>query len=145
MRLDDELDAFIEAKMASAHIPSVSLLVQRNSTLLWKRAYGYSKLGDTIRDGKDVHSVTDARACNATYEEFLSWAKSDDAGRKDRYLRTRQMCKAVNFSVGGGARPKRLAIASRRFNVNLTIKQASDLRDIFLESFALRLISVCFN
>ena len=46
-RLDDELDAFIEAKMASAHIPSVSLLVQRNSTLLWKRAYGYSNAFST--------------------------------------------------------------------------------------------------
>ena len=38
----DELDKFIRDKMASVHMPSVSALVQRNSTLLWSHAYGFA-------------------------------------------------------------------------------------------------------
>ena len=38
----DELDKFIQGKMASVHMPSVSALVQRNSTLLWSHAYGFA-------------------------------------------------------------------------------------------------------
>jgi CubicO group peptidase (beta-lactamase class C family) len=51
----DELDAFIEDKMAAVHIPSLSALVQRNSTLLWSRAFGYA---DAFSDPPRNASVT---------------------------------------------------------------------------------------
>ena len=100
-----------------------------------ERAYGYSELGETIRAGKDVHCVTGAAACGVSYETFCSWATSDDAERVDRYKRTRSACKAVNFSVGGGAGAKRLAIAARKWGLDLTVAKADMLRTIFFESF----------
>lgn len=36
------LDVAIEAQMAAAHIPSLSALVQINTTVLWSKAYGYT-------------------------------------------------------------------------------------------------------
>ena len=38
----NDLDEVIRASMASAHIPSMAALVQRNGTLLFSRAYGYA-------------------------------------------------------------------------------------------------------
>lgn len=64
--------------------------------------FGESKLADTLRAGRDPHSVTGALLAGVSYEEFIAGLESKDRELKKKYKYFRQFAKALNFGVPGG-------------------------------------------
>ncbi len=83
--------------------------------------FGFSRLGDIIRQGIDPHCYTAAMLLNVTLEEFMSWKASE----RDRFKQSRQQAKPVNFGVPGGMGPEALVdYAWKAYRVKLTLDDA---------------------
>jgi hypothetical protein len=88
--------------------------------------YGKSVLADTIKAGRDPHAYTAAMVQGLSYEDFLARKRGDPAGFK----RARQAAKAINFGVPGGlGAPKLAAYAKANYGVEMSLAEASTLRD----------------
>jgi hypothetical protein len=83
--------------------------------------FGFSKLGDVIREGVDPHCYTAGMLLGVTLEDFMSWKET----ARDKFKRARQQAKPVNFGVPGGMGPASLVeYAGRSYGVDLTVEEA---------------------
>lgn len=81
---------------------------------LW--TFGWSKLADVLRAGRDPHTVVACRILGITYEEGLALKKIKDAA----FDNARNSGKAVNFGKPGGLSAKTMrAYAVRSYGVDL--------------------------
>ena len=87
--------------------------------------FGFSRLGDVIRQGIDPHCYTAAMLTGVSLNEFMSWKSSD----KDRFKLARQQAKPVNFGVPGGMGLVTLVErAESDYGVTMTPEQAESFR-----------------
>jgi DNA polymerase I-like protein with 3'-5' exonuclease and polymerase domains len=105
--------------------------------------YGWSKLGEVIKQGVDPHEYTAAMMLSVPHPEFQRWKDNEEVvgtetrrGKevavrlKDRYDRNRQIVKPVNFGVIGGLGPANLvAYAHSTYRVDLTLEEAKARRE----------------
>jgi DNA polymerase I-like protein with 3'-5' exonuclease and polymerase domains len=90
---------------------------------------GYSELGNAIRENQDPHCSTAAKIAKAEYEDFVRRYRDGDAEAKAQ----RQAAKACNFGLPGGLGAQRLReLARANYHVELSAKEAEQLRDLFL-------------
>ena len=83
--------------------------------------FGFSKLGDVIREGVDPHCYTASMLLGLPLNEFMRWKET----AKDEFKRARQQAKPVNFGVPGGMGPASLVeYAGRNYGVELTGEEA---------------------
>jgi len=66
----------------------------------WK--FGKSRMRDAFLEDKDPHVMFGAELLGLTYEEFMTWKKSDDPEKKARFKTIRQAGKFANFTIPGG-------------------------------------------
>lgn len=94
--------------------------------------FGYSKMGEAIKEGKDLHLLLASQILDIPYDEALARHKEGDKVIKD----ARQMAKAANFGYPGGLGPdKFVAYAWTSYKVKITRQQAIDLKQIWLETY----------
>lgn len=92
--------------------------------------FGFSKLGDVIREGVDPHCYTAAMLLATDYDDFMS-LKKDDAGK---FKQWRQMAKPVNFGVPGGMGAESLVAYSRStYGVEMAVDEAQEFRRRLVE------------
>jgi hypothetical protein len=85
--------------------------------------YGWSKLAETLKAGRDPHAYTAALVQGLDYEAFLGLKGTPE------FKTARQAAKAINFGVPGGLGARKLALyAKANYGVDLTEDQASKLR-----------------
>src|SRR5262249_53602507 len=104
--------------------------------------YGWSKLGEVIKQGVDPHEYTAAMMLSVSHPEFRGWKDNEEVvgtrlerGKevavrlKDRYDRNRQLVKPINFGVIGGLGAASLvAYAHSTYRVDLTLEEAKARR-----------------
>lgn len=83
--------------------------------------FGFSRLGDVIRQEVDPHCYTAAMLLGVSLPDFMTLKDSD----KDRFKLGRQQAKPVNFGVPGGMGPASLVDYARTtYAVALTLQEA---------------------
>lgn len=109
--------------------------------------FGYSFMGEAIRENKDLHLLLASQILNITYKEAadqLKAAKSRDEKtatpeelHADKVIKdARQMAKAANFGYPGGLGPdKFVAYAWTSYKVEISRQQAIDLKALWLETY----------
>jgi len=109
--------------------------------------FGYSRMGEAIKGGQDLHLLLASQILNITYkeaEERHVAAKSRDKRNATKeelaldkeILDARQMAKAANFGYPGGLGPdKFVAYAWTSYKVKLTRQVAIDLKALWLETY----------
>lgn len=109
--------------------------------------FGYSKMGEAIKNNQDLHLLLASQILNITYKEAEDRhkvAKSRDKKTATEeelawdkiILDARQMAKAANFGYPGGLGPdKFVAYAWTSYKVKLTRDKAIDLKQIWLETY----------
>lgn len=80
-----------------------------------KNLFGFSKLGDALLSGKDVHLLTACMIVGCTYEEILVHPE-----RKH----FRQIAKALVFGIPGGLGAAKMVLYARGYGVEITVEQA---------------------
>jgi DNA polymerase I-like protein with 3'-5' exonuclease and polymerase domains len=97
--------------------------------------FGFSKLGDVIREGIDPHCYTASMLLDVPLDKFMKWKGGDEK----KYKRARDRAKPVNFGVPGGMGTASLVeYAARNYGVNMTAEEAEAFhqkltRDIYPE------------
>ena len=98
--------------------------------LLW---FGYSRLAEAFRAGRDPHLEFAAELMNIPYEEAVERKKAKDP----KVLDMRQMSKAADFGFPGGLGAKTfVAWAHASYGVDLTITESQRLKDHFLTKWS---------
>lgn len=109
--------------------------------------FGYSFMGEAIKEGKDLHLLLASQILNISYKDAeiqLKAAKSRDEKNAtpeelhaDKVIKdARQMAKAANFGYPGGLGPdKFVAYAWTSYEVEISRQQAVDLKTIWLETY----------
>jgi len=96
--------------------------------------FGYSKLGDMLNDGTDVHLWFGAKAYakGVSYEQALARYKAGDSEVKA----WRQSAKPITFGRPGGMGARKMVITARKsYGVQFTIDEAERLIDLFDQEF----------
>jgi len=68
--------------------------------------FGYSKMGEAIREGKDLHILTASQILDIGYDDAIRRKKAEDVLVSD----ARQMSKAFNFGKLGGLGPVKMVL-----------------------------------
>jgi DNA polymerase-1 len=76
---------------------------------IWHPDVGYSRMGESLLKGLDVHTVAAGEFVGATYEELLPRVKAKD----NVATSMRALAKVFNFGKGGGMGAKTLAYHAR--------------------------------
>lgn len=103
--------------------------------------FGYSQMGEIIRDGKDIHSWFGAFLCDRTYEEVVDGVKKYKAvkGGDPDYkwaADARQMAKPCNFGFPGGLGAKKFVKwARKQYEVLFTESQVKRYKAMWLQQF----------
>lgn len=103
--------------------------------------FGYSQMGEIIRDGKDIHSWFGAFLCDRSYDEVVSGVKAYKAvkGGDPAYkwaADARQMAKPCNFGFPGGLGAKKFVKwARKQYEVLFTERQVKQYKGIWLQQF----------
>jgi len=109
--------------------------------------FGYSKMGEAIKDNKDLHLLLASQILGITYEEALSKytiakardkkTATDQELQEDKViLDARQMAKAANFGYPGGLGIDTfISYAWTSYKVRITRKAAAELKQIWLETY----------
>lgn len=80
-----------------------------------KQRLGFSRMGEALKRGVDVHSALAATALGVTYEHFLEMlAGKHGEAAKDRAKRTRQAMKPENFGNPGGMGAAKAVLTQRK-------------------------------
>lgn len=94
--------------------------------------FGYSRLGDRLREGFDPHLDMAAQILGITYEDAKWRLKSADKEVKDK----RQMAKAANFGYPGGLGAESFREWARKsYGVTLTSEEAKWLKQHWLDTW----------
>lgn len=98
-----------------------------------KRLFGYSKLGQLLNEGIDVHTWFGYQAFgpagSMTYEKALRLVKAGDKAAKA----WRQAAKPIVYGVPGGLGAAKLVLTARKsYGVKLTEPEAKRLKDLYL-------------
>lgn len=103
--------------------------------------FGYSRMGEVIRSGKDLHAWFGAQLMERDYDDVVAGCKLYKAmpGGDPRYkwaADARQMAKACNFGFPGGLGVKKfIKWARKQYQVLFTERQVKRYKQIWLESF----------
>ncbi len=90
---------------------------------------GYSKLGEALNEGKDVHLLTAATQLGMTYED----AEVEKGKGSKAVKEYRQRAKAINFGLPGGLGAKGLARYARvAYRVNMSEQEAMAAKQAWL-------------
>lgn len=94
--------------------------------------FGYSRMGEVIRSGKDIHVWFAAMICGEAYSGV-----ADGCSKKiKKYTDLRQLAKAANFGFPGGLGIKKfIKWARKTYNVVITEAQAKVLKADWLVAF----------
>lgn len=100
--------------------------------------FGFSRMGDMIDAGTDLHWFVAAHFAGITYEQIRQYAKDGTpcpfAGVSWDDLRT--MSKAVNFGLPGGMGVDKLILSARKsYGVRISREDAVKLKQLWLELF----------
>jgi hypothetical protein len=96
--------------------------------------YGFSKLGEVIRQGIDPHAYTAAVFAGETLEEFMARKGRDGPEGGDRFKELRQRAKVFNFGIPGGMGADTLVgHAWDMYRVRITREQAEKFRRRLVE------------
>lgn len=91
-----------------------------------QKRFGYSKLGELIRNKKDPHAYTASMILGVPLEDFMLLKKSDEKFFKAK----RQAAKALNFGCPGGLGALKLSLyAKANYGVDLTVEEAQAFRE----------------
>lgn len=91
-----------------------------------RNMFGFSKLGEALNSGKDVHLLTGAMILGCTYDEIL-------AHPERKFYR--QLSKALVFGIPGGLGAAKMVIYARGYGVTLTEEQARRYKSLFLRTY----------
>lgn len=91
-----------------------------------KHKFGFSKLGEALASGKDVHLLTATLILGCTYEEIL-------AHPKKKFFR--QLAKALVFGIPGGLGAAKMVIYCAGYGVTLTEQEAGRYKMLFLRAY----------
>ena len=95
------------------------------------RWFGYSRLGDALNAGEDVHLRLGAKIAGIPYEEARQNRKRKDVSA------ARQLAKAPNFGFPGGMGPWGMVrFAAASYGIKLTLHRARELRDEWLAEWS---------
>lgn len=99
---------------------------------------GFSKLGEQLRAGIDVHTSLAAQMMRTTYDDAKARRKAGDQEADD----LRQLAKIGNFGFQGGMGPKTLLVNARKklgkevcARLDLDLKRMTDLKDAWLATW----------
>jgi hypothetical protein len=95
------------------------------------RLFGYSRLGDALNAGHDVHLRLGAKIVGLPYEEAVANRKRKDVAE------ARQLAKAPNFGFPGGMGPWGMVrFARASYGVKLSLHRATELREEWLAEWS---------
>ena len=84
--------------------------------------YGWSRMAEVIKEGRDLHVHTAASMLGLSYTQW-------DALTKVEKKHHRQAAKAINFGVPGGLGPNKLAVYARmNYGVDISVEQATTFK-----------------
>jgi DNA polymerase-1 len=94
--------------------------------------FGYSRMGEIINSGRDLHCWFGAQVIGVDYDEFVARYDAGDKQCKD----ARQLAKSFNFGAPGGLGAKKfVAWAWDTYRVQLTVAQSKALKEEWLNTF----------
>jgi hypothetical protein len=98
-----------------------------------RQAYGFSKMGDALEAGRNVHGFFAAKILGVEYEDFMALKKSDP----QTFAAKRQLAKPANFGLMGGMGAESfVAYASQpAYRVTLTVAEAHRLIELWEDTF----------
>ena len=95
-----------------------------------KEIVGYSKLGDALKEGQDVHLRIGAATRGIRYEDALPRKKEPE------FKALRQLGKVANFGFGGGLGAVKMVDHARdSYGVILTVEEARALKEVWMSEF----------
>jgi len=99
---------------------------------------GFSKLADTLNDGKDVHLAVAAQLLDISYEDaFIRYDLVEKSKAEDEEIEeARQLAKVANFGFPGGLGFEALISFAKGYGVkNLTEQKARELKASWMAAF----------
>ena len=108
---------------------SVAELRSLAQVLYWE--FGESKMRDALLAGQELHLTTAAHILGISYEEAIHRYTDGDKTVKS----ARQLSKIENFGLPGGLSPSTFVSYAKGFGVILTVDQARDLKNQWLEAY----------
>lgn len=94
--------------------------------------FGYSRMGEIINSGRDLHMWFGAQVLGIDYDDFAARYAAGDKECKD----ARQLAKAFNFGAPGGLGvSKFVAWAWDTYRVRLTPARVRELKELWLQTF----------
>jgi len=110
-----------------------SALELRTLAAWCEHQFGFSKLGDVLRNGIDPHCYMAAMLLNQSYADFMKLKETDKA----KFKATRQASKAVGFGFPGGLGIKTFCAwaAKPPYNVELTEDQARHYKQLWFNAY----------
>jgi DNA polymerase-1 len=112
---------------ADYHVAELVCLAQ----VLLKWVSPSSEMANALLTGKDLHVVTAANILKCSYEYAMQAIENGDP----KATEARQLAKANNFGIPGGLGANRLARLIRNYGLDVTEREAADLRQKWLKLY----------
>lgn len=93
--------------------------------------FGFSKLGDALNSGLDVHLWLGAQLAAIEYADAKELLEAGDQHIKDM----RQLAKAANFGFPGGCSPRRFVAIAKAWGVDISLREAARLKSLWLQTW----------
>lgn len=85
--------------------------------------FGYSRIAEAIKEGKDLHLAFAVDMLGISYEEGLERLEAEDPV----VVETRQGAKIANYGMAGGMGPRAFVEYARGFGVEVSMQRAKEL------------------
>lgn len=93
--------------------------------------FGYSKMAEALRDGKDLHLWLASFLAGASYDQIVEEKKAGNP----RALGLRQTSKVANFGFPGGMGASRFVEYAAGYGLTLSQEESNELRKTFREAW----------
>ena len=90
-----------------------------------------SKMGESIRAGKDLHLELACSMMNITYEEGIELKKNQDP----QILKLRKLAKVPNFGLPGGLSAEGLVSYAKGSNIDISLDESKKLKKLWFETW----------
>ncbi len=130
---DEEFRAMFTARPGYKIVAiDASAIELRTLATITRCKQGYSKMREifALPTGQDdPHAFTASMMLKVSFEEFLTWKKSLDPEKQEKFKSTRQKSKVPNFGVPGGLSADKLVrYAKFSYGIDMTIEEADHFR-----------------
>lgn len=98
--------------------------------------FGFSKLGDALNSGVDVHLHVGAQLLGISYADAEEALRDSDHELHGQVSEARQVAKAANFGFPGGCSAARFVGIAHGYGVDLEVREAARIRAMWFRAWS---------